>query len=279
MNNELALPTPSAIPSYRPFELETTPPRSIGLVHMTVNIPSTFQSKPPSGQKPSPSRWKSLEYRLYAAVACIVIPIMVWIPIALSSCACLAILRQFICSLPHSFTPQLFTLFLEIVPRLVLWSQGRESCLKPLPSSLWGINHTQDDSDAQYHSFRSNFPALAKGTCVYLFVRFVWIHSATAPPQNNLYLIPVNLIFSFLLIVGLHGASALKILLILSINYLIAKLCRGSKFGPALTWIFNGAVLFANDRYNGHSFGDLLPALGYLVIVPRLIGSFHVLMS
>jgi hypothetical protein len=86
-----------------------------------------------------------------------------------------------------------------------------------------------------------------------------------ATPPNKLYLIPFNLVFSALLLIGLHGASSIKILIILTINYVIAKSCKGSKLGPLLTWVFNGAVLFANDRYNGYRFGDLSPALLFLV--------------
>lgn len=67
------------------------------------------------------------------------------------------------------------------------------------------------------------------------------------------------------MLLGLHGTSTLKIFLILTINYAIAKQCRGSKSGPILTWIFNGAVLFMNDRYGGYQFGHMLSALEFLV--------------
>lgn len=75
----------------------------------------------------------------------------------------------------------------------------------------------------------------------------------------------VSLVFSALFLIGLHGASFIKILIILSINYMIAKVFRGSRWGPTLTWVFNGLVLFANERYAGYRFGDVLPALGFLV--------------
>lgn len=91
---------------------------------------------------------------------------------------------------------------------------------------------------------------------------------AAAPPQNKLYLIPFNLVFSALMLSGLHGSSCIKILIILTLNYVIAKSCKGSKFGPLLTWVFNGAVLFANDRYNGYRFGDLSSGIQFLVCAP-----------
>ena len=67
------------------------------------------------------------------------------------------------------------------------------------------------------------------------------------------------------MILVLHGTSALKVLAIVSANYAIAKACRGSRAGPALTWMFNAAVLFLNERYHGYRFGDILPGLEYLV--------------
>jgi len=76
---------------------------------------------------------------------------------------------------------------------------------------------------------------------------------------------PVNLTFSALFLAGLHGTSIIKILLILTVNYTIAKLCRGSRLGPLLTWVFNGLVLFANEWYSGYRFGEILPALHLLV--------------
>jgi hypothetical protein len=67
------------------------------------------------------------------------------------------------------------------------------------------------------------------------------------------------------MILVLHGTSAVKVLALVSANYAITKACRGSKAGPALTWVFNAAVLFLNERYRGYRFGDVIPGLGYLV--------------
>jgi hypothetical protein len=67
------------------------------------------------------------------------------------------------------------------------------------------------------------------------------------------------------MLLALHGASILKILLILSFNFAIAKCCGGSRLGPILTWVFNGAVLFANERHSGYLFHSIHPSLGSLV--------------
>jgi uncharacterized membrane protein len=40
------------------------------------------------------------------------------------------------------------------------------------------------------------------------------------------------------MLIGLHGTSIAKVLLILSGNYLIAKTAGKSKLGPLATWVF-----------------------------------------
>jgi len=104
---------------------------------------------------------------------------------------------------------------------------------------------------------------------------------AAAPP-NKLFLMPVTLFFAVLFLIGLHGTSVIKILIILTINYIIAKSCRGSRWGPTFTWVFNALVLFANERYNGYRYGELLPALhlldSYQGFYPRWHISFNITM-
>lgn len=71
--------------------------------------------------------------------------------------------------------------------------------------------------------------------------------------------------FSLLFLLGLHGSSIIKVIAILSVNFLVAKLCKSSKIGPVLTWTFNIGILFLNDRYSGYRFGELHQSLEYLV--------------
>jgi hypothetical protein len=84
---------------------------------------------------------------------------------------------------------------------------------------------------------------------------------------NLLHLLPVNLVLSLVMVLTLHGSSAFKILLIMTINYLIARNCRGSWFTPVLTWTFNGVVLLANDICHGYQFSSLGSSLSYLVFL------------
>lgn len=67
------------------------------------------------------------------------------------------------------------------------------------------------------------------------------------------------------MLIGLHGASSLKILAILAMNYLIAKMCGGAPVAPFATWFFNITVLFMNEIHDGYKFGAVLPALEALV--------------
>ena len=99
----------------------------------------------------------------------------------------------------------------------------------------------------------------------FLIFRSIFTYTRAHLSQNRLHLAPFLAIFSFLMLLVLHGASAFKVALILSVNYLIARLCRGSKAGPILTWVFNGLVLFANEKNSGYLFASLHPELEFLV--------------
>jgi hypothetical protein len=87
-----------------------------------------------------------------------------------------------------------------------------------------------------------------------------------------MYLLPFNFGASIVMLVALHGTSALKIFAILTGNYLISKSCGGSKSGPICSWIFNTVVLFLNDRYSGYRFGDLVSSLAFLVCFTHFWG-------
>jgi hypothetical protein len=67
------------------------------------------------------------------------------------------------------------------------------------------------------------------------------------------------------MLLGLHGTSIIKIFAILAANFAIAKFGRGQKWAPLATWVFNGAVLFANEWNSGYRFAALHPSLEVLV--------------
>jgi hypothetical protein len=69
-----------------------------------------------------------------------------------------------------------------------------------------------------------------------------------------------DFVFGLIFLSALHGFSALKVVLILYINFSLAtKLPR--KYIPAATWIFNISTLFANELCNGYKFSTIERAL------------------
>lgn len=62
--------------------------------------------------------------------------------------------------------------------------------------------------------------------------------------------------FALLFLAALHGFSALKILLILYINYQIAT-ALPKKYVPLMTWVFNIGILFANELGRGYPFASI----------------------
>ena len=63
-------------------------------------------------------------------------------------------------------------------------------------------------------------------------------------------------LFNVLFLLALHGSSAPKILLIIYVNFLLAtRLDR--KYVPVATWVFNIAILFANELARGYSYAQI----------------------
>jgi len=121
----------------------------------------------------------------------------------------------------------------------------------------------KDNSDAQYRSFRDNLPILVNAAGVYIAIKSL-IKYLNKNTLSEPYLIPANVVLSIVMVVALHGSSSLKILAIISLNFIIAKKCKASFLGPLLTWLFNGMVLFSNELYHGYQF-EVLPGLSALV--------------
>ena len=65
----------------------STPHGGFKVTDLTVNIPSSLlnTSASTSERRPAPSRWGTLEFKIYYLVFMIVVPIMIWIPVSLSS--------------------------------------------------------------------------------------------------------------------------------------------------------------------------------------------------
>lgn len=185
---------------------------------------------------------------------------------------------------------------------------GEEDRTKHTPLPLTSAYYEQDLSDAQYFTFRRNVPYLALLLIFHPLARKVCNYVRPIParsnsPKPNGYAsfadgearkeqrVSFDFGFALIFLAAMHGFSALKVLLILFTNYCIATgLPR--KTIPVATWIFNIAILFANEIGDGYQFAriadhisptathDLLRGVGewldgYSGIMPR----WHILFN
>lgn len=132
----------------------------------------------------------------------------------------------------------------------------------------WIPGRKVDNSDAQYRGFRENLPVMAVILVLHPVLRRVsekfsggteavdggskredvGEQRAEARMQSR---IRFDLAFAAVFLLTLHGISAFKVLLILSVNYKIATgLPR--QYMAAATWIFNIGILFANELCRGY---------------------------
>lgn len=86
---------------------------------------------------------------------------------------------------------------------------------------------------------------------------------ANAPEDRFTQRTSFDLYFALVLLAGLHGFSALKILLILYINFQLTTLLPKAQI-PAATWVFNVGILFLNEFCQGYRFAALSPNLALL---------------
>ncbi|KAF9586563.1 glycerol transporter [Lunasporangiospora selenospora] len=139
---------------------------------------------------------------------------------------------------------------------------------KDLLSDGW-FGYKVDNSDEQYANFRDNLPILVAVICAYLplshlFRQYFVPVSPLKSPLQPLYRTYFFLAFSIFYLYFMYGNSLFKILTIVSINFLIAKLGGASKWMPAATWTFNIVILFLNEAYAGYVFADLHKSLAWL---------------
>ncbi|KAG9236428.1 glycerol:H+ symporter-like protein [Amylocarpus encephaloides] len=184
-----------------------------------------------------PSRWSTVEFYFYYVVFLVVVPYMFWIAYDVS--------RP---SDPnyHKFEPWLSP----------GWIPGRKI----------------DISDAQYFIFRRNIPYLATLVIFHPIVRKGYNAIRPLPKQNGSprpgnpsYISAAegdarlnqrasfDFGFALVFLSALHGFSVFKILIILYMNYFMVTNIPRS-YLPAATWIFNIALLFANELSDGYQF-------------------------
>ena len=139
-----------------------------------------------------------------------------------------------------------------------------------------------DNSDTQYSFFRNNLhyllilflvhPVLRKVYDQYFPVKTRYTSNPSSNSNGSAYPAQASqtpsadarlrqrarydLGFALFLLCVLHGFSIVKILIISSVNYLIATKLPRSYVVP-LTWLYNVFVLFANELCRGYSFTSI----------------------
>ncbi|CBQ73402.1 probable GUP1-Multimembrane-spanning protein essential for proton symport of glycerol [Sporisorium reilianum SRZ2] len=243
---------------------------SRGIASLTIDTgPLSGQTakKNASATEPSPTistqasartkrgRWHTLEFRLYFLVFAVMVPLMVYVPVRLSTP-----------SNPN------------------YWSYADH--LKP----GWIAGRLRDDSDFQYRSFRDYVPALVGIMGVYLVLSklFTLLPSSTAKytridgssSANSATVRPNRIaflsVFTTLFIFALHGFNSLKLLLILVTNYGLTKALGGMKVAPVVAFAFNIGALFVVHWNDGFEYSRISPALGFLEVFKGLLPRWQI---
>ena len=78
-----------------------------------------------------------------------------------------------------------------------------------------------------------------------------------SPPDQRLnQRITFDVVFGLVFLSALHGFSAMKVLVILYINFSIATKLE-TKYVPSATWVFNIGILFANELGQGYPYSAI----------------------
>ncbi|KAM3422090.1 hypothetical protein BST61_g2465 [Cercospora zeina] len=153
--------------------------------------------------------------------------------------------------------------------------------LEPLLEPGWIPGRKVDNSDAQYAGFRDNILYMAIVLILHPLLRRAYeavksgekVDSKDGNPaqkadQHLQDRVTFDLFFAMIFITALHGISAVKVLLILYLNYQIAT-ALPKKYVGVTTWVFNIGVLFANELCQGYKFADIAA----VTLPPTAIGA------
>ncbi|KAF7162316.1 hypothetical protein CNMCM5623_007661 [Aspergillus felis] len=177
---------------------------------------------------------------------------------------------------PNWRTPEFFVyyfVFLTVVPMMfkTVIDASKEShpgysAYEHLLSPGWIPGRKVDNSDAQFSNFRDNVPYLLILLVAHPLLRRVYERYLLRSDANSVSRstdavaagdarldrrVRFDYYFALVFITALNGVSAIKILVILYLNYKIAK-SLPRKYIPAATWIFNISTLFSNELCGGY---------------------------
>jgi hypothetical protein len=114
-------------------------------------------------------------------------------------------------------------------------------CLRRGYSAIFPVKESPKPSSSQLNTPNGDIALLSAST------------AANARLEQRL---SFDLYFALIFLCALHGFSAIKILLILYTNFLLATRLP-KNYVPAATWIFNLGILFANELCKGYKFGTV----------------------
>lgn len=233
-----------------------------------------------------PPLWETLEFYVYYFIFVTVVPLMFYIPYTISKRTELVIVHE-VQNMSTNPKPASHPNYLKYVNLLSDgWVPGRKvvsSTFQTEPCIICCLADElfQDNSDGQYASFRNNIPYLAVVVVLHPLLRTVYDYFWRANTYIQTRQIPssskgltqglpgsaaasarlqqrvsFDFYFAIIFVIALHGFSALKIVLILFTNYVLAKGLR-RQYVPAATWLFNIAILFANELGHGYPYASI----------------------
>lgn len=175
------------------------------------------------------SKWKTLEFRVYAVIFMLAIPLM-WKTAMDAS---------------NEYNPN--------YPRY-----------EPLLSQGWMFGRKVDNSDTQYRFFRNNFWLLVGLVAGHVSLR-KWIVHVKGDIERTWFDVGFGVVYLF----ALHGVNVVKIFLHVFVMYTFAKRVTEVKLAKVLLWVYGIATLFINDRYWNASFHLDVIDNGFKGIIPR----------
>ncbi|KAJ2107987.1 glycerol transporter [Coemansia sp. S142-1] len=142
-------------------------------------------------------------------------------------------------------------------------------------SEGWMFGRMMDLSDGQWDTFRSHLPAFASLMFLYVAMNWVFRLAVVRRVSREFLQTPTKVrgflptlwfpfLFATVFAIILSGVSTVFILAFTGVNFVLAKRFGGRRWAPAVFWVFNMAVLFANEYYKGYEFGRMLQSLAWL---------------
>jgi protein-cysteine N-palmitoyltransferase HHAT len=175
-----------------------------------------------------PSKWKSLEFKLYIALCVIVVPNMFYTTITATS----------------------------------EYNQNYQSFSRLL-SKGWLFGRKVDNSDQQYRFFRDNFLLLSGVATGHVLLKKLLVDYLLPGNKRILF----DFVFGFIFLFVLHGINMIKILFLIGmlhgITYLFIKQ-KQYKMGKLALFFFGVGTLFFNVKFRKWKYGDILSVLGFM---------------